>query len=295
MPKIGVNSDFTSFIWSKKSHSYFITRFLLSLSRILSLSLRTMSSRSSKRNSSSHSSSDDSPAHVTVKQEESVEEEKRNAYYRALVGSPPILPEIPVPKRPLRQPGAPFAPSSVSRKYLKVLRDFYQVPEGVKFRIPVGNESARNPPQDFFTCYEAFFTYCRMWFPIPGAIVRALHRFELSISQLSVPALESWLGVLIASYELGIDLGPDDFEGLWGTRPTGSDGYYSMLPKKDMAVIQGTTSNPKSWQERFFFVQIDGESVEESCLHLFPRAWNFNRGNTTKTLLSVSPFRKCEF
>ncbi|KAL0864811.1 hypothetical protein Bca101_043929 [Brassica carinata] len=160
------------------------------------------------------SSSDDSPAHVTVKQEELVEEETKNAYYRALVGSPPTLPEIPVPRSPLRRPCALFAPSSVSRKYLK----------------------------------------------------------------LSVPALESWLGVLIASCELGIDLGPDDFEGLWGTRPTGSDGYYSMLPKKDMAVIQGTTSNPKSWQERFFFVQIDGESVEESCLHLFPQAWNFNRG-----------------
>ncbi|KAL0795406.1 hypothetical protein Bca101_066783 [Brassica carinata] len=253
-----------------------------------------MSSRSSKRNSSSHSSSGDSPAHVTVtvKQEELVEEEKKNAYYRALVGSPPTPPEIPVPRRPLRQPGARFAPSPVSRKYLKVLRDFYQVPEGVKFRIPVGNESARNPPQGFFTCYEAFFTYCRMWFPIPGAIVLALHRFKLSISQLSAPALESWLGVLIASYELGIDLGPDDFEGLWGTRPTGSDGYYSMLPKKDMAVIQGTTSNPKSWQERFFFVQIDGESVEESCLHLFPRAWNFNQGNNPTAHLPGDVFVK---
>ncbi|KAL0723055.1 hypothetical protein Bca4012_037654 [Brassica carinata] len=116
-----------------------------------------MSSKSSNRNSSFQSSSDDSPAHVTVKQEELVEEETKNAYYRALVGSPPTLPEIPVPKRPLRQPGAPFTPSLVSRKYLKVIRDFYQVPEGVKFRIPVGNESARNPPQGFFTCYEAFF------------------------------------------------------------------------------------------------------------------------------------------
>ncbi|KAL0711877.1 hypothetical protein Bca4012_018855 [Brassica carinata] len=236
-----------------------------------------MSSRSSKRNSSSHSSSDDSPAHVTVKQEESVEEEKKNAYYRVLVGSPPTLPEIPVPRRPLRQPGAPFAPSLVSRQYLKVLRDFYQVPEGVKFRIPVGNECTESSAR-FLYMLRSFLYVLRMWFPIPGAIVRALHRFELSISQLSVPALESWLGVLIASYELGIDLGPDDFEALWGTRLTGSDGYYSMLPKKDMAVIQGTTSNPKSWQERFFFVQIDGESVEESCLHLFPRAWNFNRG-----------------
>ncbi|KAL0713384.1 hypothetical protein Bca4012_020362 [Brassica carinata] len=183
-----------------------------------------MSSRSSKRDSSSHSSSGDSPAHVTVKQEEFVEEEAKYAYYRALVGSPPSLPDIPIPRRPLRQPGAPFTPSSVSRRYLKVLRD-----------------------------------------------------------QLSVPALESWLGVLISSYELGIDLSPGDFEGLWSTRPTGSDGYYSMLSKKDMAIIQGMTSNPKSWQERFFFVRIDGESVEESYLHLFPHEWNFNRGNVMKT------------
>ncbi|KAL0875417.1 hypothetical protein Bca101_025122 [Brassica carinata] len=241
-----------------------------------------MSSRSSKRDSSSHSSSGDFPAHVTVKQEEFVEEEAKNAYYRVLVGSPPSLPDIPVPRRPLRQPGAPFTPSLVSCKYLTVLRDFYQVPEGVKFRIPVGNESARNPPEGFFTCYKAFLIYFRMWFPIPDTIVRALHHFELSISQLSVPALESWLGVLISSYELRIDLSPGDFEGLWSTRSTGSDGYYSMLPKKDMAIIQGTTLNLKSWQERFFYVRIDGESVEESCLHLFPHAWNFNRGNMTK-------------
>ncbi|KAG2330403.1 hypothetical protein Bca52824_001583 [Brassica carinata] len=60
-------------------------------------------------------------------------------------------------------------------------------------------------------------------------------RVQGILRKLSVPALESWLGVLIASYELRIDLGPDDFEGLWGTRSTGSDGYYSMLPKKDMA------------------------------------------------------------
>ncbi|KAL0701034.1 hypothetical protein Bca4012_057156 [Brassica carinata] len=246
-----------------------------------------MSSRSSKRNSSSHSSSDDSPAHVTVKQEELVEEEEKNAYYRALVGSARPLPDVPVPKRPLRQPGAPFTPSLVSRKYLRILRDFYQISDGVKFRIPVGNESARNPPEGFFTCYEAFLTYCRMWFPIPGTIVRALRHFELLISQLSVPALESWLRVLIASYELGIDLCPGDFEGLWSTRPTGSDGYYSMVPKKDMAIIQGTTSNPKSWLERFFYVRIDGDSVEESCHHLFPHAWNFDRGNTMKNSLSI--------
>ncbi|KAF3563478.1 hypothetical protein DY000_02016528 [Brassica cretica] len=60
-----------------------------------------------------------------------------------------------------------------------------------------------------------------MWFPIPEAIVCALDRFELSISQLNVAALQNFLGVLILSYELGMDLSPDDFEGLCRDRDIG--------------------------------------------------------------------------
>ncbi|KAF3498316.1 hypothetical protein DY000_02052414 [Brassica cretica] len=104
------------------------------------------------------------------------------------------------------------------------------------------------------------------------------------IRQLSVPALQHWLGVLISSYELGMDLNPGDFEGFWFTRGTGIDGSYRMAPKKGMAIIQGHTSHPKAWFERFFFVRIDGESVEESYLHLFRREWNFTRGSFRRLL-----------
>ncbi|KAF3553489.1 hypothetical protein F2Q69_00013960 [Brassica cretica] len=52
-----------------------------------------------------------------------------------------------------------------------------------------------------------------------------------------------------------MDLNPGDFEGFWFTRGTGIDGSYRMAPKKD------------------------GESVEESYLHLFRREWNFTRVN----------------
>ncbi|KAF3580126.1 hypothetical protein DY000_02031699 [Brassica cretica] len=76
-----------------------------------------------------------------------------------------------------------------------------------------------------------------------------------------------------------MDLNPGDFEGFWFTRGTGIDGSYRMAPKKGMAIIQGHTSHPKAWFERFFFVRIDGESVEESYLHLFRREWNFTRVN----------------
>ncbi|XP_048623916.1 uncharacterized protein LOC125592634 [Brassica napus] len=242
-----------------------------------------MSSRkgSSKRNSSSHSSSGDSSANEVIapKEEFEVEEEAKDAYYKALCGSPPPSQDIPIPKRPVRLPNAPLAPSMVSSDYLSTLREFYQIPSGVVFQIPNGNESAKNPPEGFFTCYEAFLVYSRMWFPIPGTIVRALRHFGLSISQLSVPALQHWLGMLILSYKLGMDHNPGDFKGFWFTRGTGIDGSYRMAPKKGMAIIQGHTSHPKAWFEHFFFVRIGGESVEERYLHLFRREWNFTRVN----------------
>uniref|UniRef100_A0A0D3DLD1 Uncharacterized protein n=1 Tax=Brassica oleracea var. oleracea TaxID=109376 RepID=A0A0D3DLD1_BRAOL len=74
-----------------------------------------------------------------------------------------------------------------------------------------------------------------------------------------------------------MNLNPGDFEGFWFTRGTGIDGSYRMAPKKGMTIIQGHTSHPKAWFERFFFVRIDGESVEESYIHLFRREWNFTR------------------
>ncbi|KAF2555626.1 hypothetical protein F2Q68_00015124 [Brassica cretica] len=129
--------------------------------------------------------------------------------------------------------------------------------------------SAEDPAEGFFTCYEAFLTLCRMWFPIPEAIVRTLDRFELSISQLNVAALQNFLGVLVLSYELGMDLSPEDFEGLWSTRKTSIDYSSRMAPKKHMSIIQGHTSNAKGWFERFFYFRIDGASVEENSLPLF--------------------------
>ncbi|KAG2272020.1 hypothetical protein Bca52824_066575 [Brassica carinata] len=142
-----------------------------------------MSSRkgSSKRNSSSHSSSGDSSANEVIapKEEFEVEEEEKDAYYKALCDSPPPSQDIPIPKRPVRSPNAPLTPSM----------------------------------------------------------------------------------------------------GFWFTRGMGIDGSYHMAPKKGMAIIQGHTSHPKTWFDHFFFVRIDGESVEESYLHLFRREWNFTRVN----------------
>ncbi|KAG2271657.1 hypothetical protein Bca52824_066212 [Brassica carinata] len=165
---------------------------------------RLLKKGSSKRNSSSHSSSGDSSANEVIapKEEFEVEEEAKDAYYKALCGSPPPSQDNPIPKRPVRSPNAPLTPR--------------------------------------------------------------------------------------------MDLNPGDFEGFWFTRGTGIDGSYRMAPKKGMTIIQGHTSHPKPWFERFFFVRIDGESVEESYLHLFRREWNFTRGNTNSYIFRFDTLKTCE-
>ncbi|KAF2600866.1 hypothetical protein F2Q68_00011531 [Brassica cretica] len=67
-----------------------------------------------------------------------------------------------------------------------------------------------------------------------------------------------------------MNLSPDDFEGLWSTRKTSIDYSYHLAPKKHMSIIQGHTSNAKGWFERFFYVRIDGASVEENSNSILP-------------------------
>uniref|UniRef100_A0A0D3AR69 Uncharacterized protein n=1 Tax=Brassica oleracea var. oleracea TaxID=109376 RepID=A0A0D3AR69_BRAOL len=177
---------------------------------------------SSKRNSSSHSSSGDSSANEVIapKQEfEAREVAKRTPYAehglsRLSHDSQGLLPDSKWSR--ISDPELQRECEEPSGRFLYLLR-------GLPGVLP-------HVVSD--TCYEASLVYFRMWFPIPGSIVRALHHFGLSISQLSVPALQHWLGVLISSYEVGMDLNPGDFEGFWFTRGTGIDGSYRMAPKK---------------------------------------------------------------
>ncbi|KAF3508406.1 hypothetical protein F2Q69_00006719 [Brassica cretica] len=106
-----------------------------------------------------------------------------------------------------------------------------------------------------------------MWFPIHEAIVRALDRFELSISQLNVAALQNFLGVLIMSYELGMDLSPDDFEGLWGILQMPRDGSSVFSMFELMAHPSRRTVSPCSVENGTFIVQtVSSPRPPRTCL-----------------------------
>lgn len=143
------------------------------------------------------------------------------------------------------------------------------MPDEVEFRIPERGERADDPPEGYFTCYEAYLVRCRLCFLIPEAMIQALNRFELSITQLNLNSLQHLIGILIRRYEHGMVLNASHFEAVLRLQETSSPFIFRMVPRNYMSIIKGTISNGHAWNKCFFFVRINGTSFQESCISMF--------------------------
>uniref|UniRef100_M4FII2 Uncharacterized protein n=1 Tax=Brassica campestris TaxID=3711 RepID=M4FII2_BRACM len=132
--------------------------------------------------------------------------------------------------------------SRSTHSFLKIVRKFARIFKEVEFRVPRDGETAENPPDGYFTCYEAFRLRCRLWFPNPEIIDRVLESFK-NINRSAEPR---WLGAphrFGDPYEHSLTLTVDHFEAFLRLQNVlGS--MFRPTPRTNMSVIKKTTPHP---------------------------------------------------
>ncbi|XP_024010910.1 uncharacterized protein At3g60930, chloroplastic-like [Eutrema salsugineum] len=174
-------------------------------------------------------------------------------------------PQDPVPDPP------GFTLSSLES--LEALRHRFGISEAVEFVVPENIDRADKPLENHFTLYEAFFELCFLWFPIPGVILEYFWKHGISIGQIMPRGLRHMIGILVRSFECGLDIELNPLLNLLEIRkaPKGNRFYISNKAKR--RIIGGFSSKDQFWTERFFYVLVNDASVGEDYVHRTKTAW----------------------
>ncbi|XP_024013059.1 uncharacterized protein At3g60930, chloroplastic-like [Eutrema salsugineum] len=160
-----------------------------------------------------------------------------------------------------------------SLESLEALRHRFGISEAVEFVVPEKSDRADKPPENHFTLYEAFFELCFLWFPIPGVIFEYLWKHGISIGQIMPRGLGHMIGILVRSFECGVDIQLNHLLNLLEIRKAPKGNRFYISNKAKGRIIGGFPSNDQFWTERFFYVLVNEASVGENYVQRTKTAW----------------------
>ncbi|XP_024004959.1 uncharacterized protein At3g60930, chloroplastic-like [Eutrema salsugineum] len=156
---------------------------------------------------------------------------------------------------------------------LEALRHRFGISEAVEFVVPEKSDRADKPPENHFTLYEAFFELCFLWFPIPGVILEYLWKHGILIGQIMPRGLRHMIGILVRSFECGLDIELNHLLNLLEIRKTPKGNRFCISNKAKRQIIGGFPSKDQFWTERFFYILVNEASVGENYVQRTKTTW----------------------
>ncbi|XP_024010344.1 uncharacterized protein At3g60930, chloroplastic-like [Eutrema salsugineum] len=171
-----------------------------------------------------------------------------------------------------RQKPDPPGSTLCSLESLEALRHRFGISEAVEFVVPEKSDRADKPPENHFTLYEAFFELCFLWFPIPRVILEYLWKHGISIGQIMPRGLRHMIGILVRTFECGVDIELNHLLNLLEIRkaPKGNRFYISNKAKRriircflppipdDLFTVRDSLSARKvNWRKNFTLEKVE--------------------------------------
>ncbi|XP_024007279.1 uncharacterized protein At3g60930, chloroplastic-like [Eutrema salsugineum] len=172
-----------------------------------------------------------------------------------------------------RQKPDPPGSTLCSLESLEALRHRFGISEAVEFVVPEKSGRADKPPENHFTLYEAFFKLCFLWFPIAGVILEYLWKHGISIGQIMPRGLRHMIGILVRSFECGLDIELNHLLNLLEIRKAPKGNRFYIYNKAKRRIIGGFPSKDQFRIERFFYVLVNEASVGEDYVQRTKTAW----------------------
>ncbi|XP_024004979.1 meiosis-specific protein ASY2-like [Eutrema salsugineum] len=128
-------------------------------------------------------------------------------------------------------------------------------------------------PEGWVTLYEAWFSLCHLWVPLPRLLTDYVDRRGIAFSQILPAGIRFMVAALLFGSEAGVNVDWRFFEEMTNVQKNNSiPGTYTIKARKDCSLVYPVNRTP-SWEASFFFAKVDETLVVDTSRN-FRNEWS---------------------
>ncbi|XP_024009734.1 meiosis-specific protein ASY2-like [Eutrema salsugineum] len=118
--------------------------------------------------------------------------------------------------------------------------------------------------EGWVTLYEAWFSLCHLWVPLPRLLTDYVDRRCIAFSQILPAGIRFMVATLLFGSEVGVDVDWRFFEEMTTVQKNKSiPGTYTIKARKDCSLVY-PVNRTSSWEASFFYAKVDEALVVDT-------------------------------
>ncbi|XP_024006485.1 meiosis-specific protein ASY2-like [Eutrema salsugineum] len=142
-----------------------------------------------------------------------------------------------------------------------------------ELRAPGPEDRPWQAPEGWVTLYEAWFSLCHLWVPLPRLLTDYVDRRHIAFSQILPARIRFMVAALLFGSKVGVNVDWRFFEEMTTVQKNNSiPGTYTIKARKDCSLVYPVNRTP-SWEASLFYAKIN-EALVVDTTRDFRNEWS---------------------